>query len=150
MAQCNCMWCTIAGPVTHGPPSYSCMDFRNSGQHGVTLRALADRFRIIAPDQRGFNLSDAPADPKCIAAITWSATCLRFPIICLPVIPRQDQNPSYWRGMTGAPRLPNAAAISQPSRISKLIIANGVHPVCFQEALIMMKPNARPASISMS
>ena len=91
---------------------------------------LAHDYQIIAPDQRGFNLSDAPADPKAYATRNMVGDLMAV-AGCLI-----GDKPFILAGHDWGASVSYAAAINYPQRISKLIIANGVHPVCFQEALI--------------
>ncbi len=91
---------------------------------------FADEYRIIAPDQRGFNLSDAPQSRDAYATRNMVAdlfSVTRHLIGDMPFI---------LCGHDWGASVAYAAAITAPERISALIIANGVHPVCFQEALV--------------
>ncbi len=91
---------------------------------------LADRYCVIAPDQRGYNLSDAPAGienyevPRLVGDLVGLADRLvgsrRF-LLC---------------GHDWGASVAYAAAFRHPERISGLAIANGVHPVLFQRALL--------------
>ncbi len=92
--------------------------------------ALADDFLVIAPDQRGFNLSDAPQDVDAYA--TRNLVADLFAIVDAIAGIR----PVLLAGHDWGASVAYAAAIALPARVSKLVIANGVHPVCFQKALI--------------
>jgi len=91
---------------------------------------LAEDYLIIAPDQRGFNLSDAPIGKENYQT--------KFMVSDLLSIADQLVGATTFilAGHDWGASVAYAAAIGNPTRISKLIIANGVHPVCFQEALI--------------
>jgi pimeloyl-ACP methyl ester carboxylesterase len=90
---------------------------------------LADRFRLVMPDQRGFAASDQPQDveeyraEKVIADIFALADALgveRFALV------GHD-----WGGAIAW-----AAAIKGDPRIERLAIVNAPHPVIFQKSLI--------------
>jgi pimeloyl-ACP methyl ester carboxylesterase len=91
---------------------------------------LADEYRIIAPDQRGFNLSDAPPEREAYATRNMVADLFKIANHFL------GEEPFILAGHDWGASVAYAAAIGQPHLIKRLIIANGVHPVCFQEALI--------------
>lgn len=100
---------------------------------------LGAEFAMVVPDQRGFNLSDAPSGTEAY---------------------RTGQMVRDLDGLTGhfaggravalaghdwGASVAYAAAIGLPQRFCRLIIANGVHPVCFQRA-IFDDPQQRQAS----
>ena len=91
---------------------------------------FAKDYLIIAPDQRGFNLSDAPENPK-----AYKTRNMVGDLFTIADSIAGDQ-PFILAGHDWGASVAYAAAISKPERITKLIIANGVHPVCFQEAII--------------
>jgi len=91
---------------------------------------LAKKYCIIAPDQRGFNLSDAPPERKAYATRNMVADLFGMADHFL------GTQPFVLAGHDWGASVAYAAAINRPERIEKLIIANGVHPVCFQEAMI--------------
>lgn len=93
------------------------------------IAALSDRYYCIAPDQRGYARSSKPPDvsdyavPKLVADVFALADALgidRFTIAA-----------HDWGGAIGW-----AAALGNPSRIKRLIVANAPHPFIFQKTLI--------------
>ena len=101
--------------------------------------ALSDDFCFVAPDQRGFNLSDAPAGTESymvprlvddLASLTGQLLGERKYVLC---------------GHDWGASVAYAASFRFPERIAGLVIANGVHPVLFQRALID-DPQQRAAS----
>jgi pimeloyl-ACP methyl ester carboxylesterase len=99
------------------------------GAWGEVMERLADDFFIVAPDQRGFNQSSKPegvdayrvkhmvADLKSLAD--------RF----------SPDRPFVLAGHDWGASVAYAYAFAHPARLSHLVIANGVHPVCFQRAI---------------
>ncbi len=94
------------------------------------IAALSDRYYCIAPDQRGYARSSKPLEvsdyavPKLVADIFALADALgidRFTIAA-----------HDWGGAIGW-----AAALGNPARVERLIIANAPHPFVFQKTLIM-------------
>lgn len=100
---------------------------------------LSNDYQIIAPDQRGFNLSSAPKEPA--AYKTKNMVSDLFAVATSLIGDKSFVLAGHDWGASVA----YAAAIGKPDKISKLIIANGVHPVCFQEAMID-DPKQRAAS----
>lgn len=95
-----------------------------------TFTRLADDFLIIAPDQRGYNLSDAPEgvehyQPKLLVGdiLTLATRMLGTRKFTLA-------------GHDWGASIAYAVAINAPDRLNGLIIVNGVHPATFQKALI--------------
>lgn len=93
------------------------------------IAALSDRYYCIAPDQRGYARSSKPQDvsdyavPKLVGDVFALADALgveRFTIAA-----------HDWGGAIGW-----AAALGNPSRVERLIIANAPHPFIFQKTLI--------------
>ena len=89
---------------------------------------LADDFHVILPDQRGFNLSDKPDGVEAYAtkhmvadlAGLLDALGLEKVVLC---------------GHDWGASVAYAFAMRNADRVSRLVIANGVHPVCFQKAI---------------
>lgn len=100
---------------------------------------LADTHAIIAPDLRGFNLSDAPSGVEAYHARETVADVIAIAFTI------GGKRPFVLAGHDWGASIAYAAAIRFPKFISKLIIANGVHPVVFQEAIID-DPEQRQAS----
>jgi pimeloyl-ACP methyl ester carboxylesterase len=93
------------------------------------LADLAHDHRVVAPDQRGFALSDKPEGvenyetDKVVADLIALADALgigRFTLV------GHD-----WGGAAAW-----LAALSRPDRIARLVIANAPHPLLFQKSLI--------------
>ncbi|MBL4891924.1 MAG: alpha/beta hydrolase [Rhizobiaceae bacterium] len=91
---------------------------------------LSDDYLIIAPDQRGYNLSDAPEGEDNYKAKLLVGDILELTQQLL------GERSFVLAGHDWGASIAYALAITAPDRISKLIIANGVHPVSFQEAII--------------
>ena len=92
------------------------------------LPAFADRWHAVAPDLRGFNLSDKPTDPKAYRPATLVAD-LEGLIRGLgherAVVVAHD-----WGGA-----LAWSLAIAHPERVSRLVILNAPHPIPFARDL---------------
>jgi pimeloyl-ACP methyl ester carboxylesterase len=92
------------------------------------LPAFGDRFHAVAPDLRGYNLSDKPADVR-----AYRASALVGDIDALVrglghercVLVAHD-----WGGAAAW-----SYAIAHPQRVAKLVILNSPHPVPFARAL---------------
>lgn len=98
------------------------------GWHDVMLDLAAD-FLIAAPDLRGFNLSSKPGgiDAYRTRNIVTDLTRLagRF----------SPGKPFVLAGHDWGASVAYAFAFSQPDLLTHLIVANGVHPACFQRAI---------------
>jgi pimeloyl-ACP methyl ester carboxylesterase len=96
---------------------------------GVFAR-LAEEFCVVAPDQRGFNLSDAPAGAENYAV----------PLLVGDLASLAGQLLGHRKfvlcGHDWGASVAYAASFRHPERIAGLVIANGVHPVPFQRALV--------------
>lgn len=128
----------MAGPADgepivflHGfPESHRTWRFQLSG--------LADRYRVYAPDQRGFAASDKPEGvenyetDKVVADVTALADALGLDRFTLA---GHD-----WGGAAAW-----SAALTHPARVKRLIIVNAPHPLLFQKSLIE-DPAQREAS----
>jgi epoxide hydrolase 4 len=116
----------------HGFPEYW------AAWEGV-MRALADDFHLVAPDQRGFNLSDKPQ----------GVDAYRSKHIVADLAALADYLSSDRRfvlaGHDWGASIAYAYAFAHPERLSHLVIANGVHPALFQRA-ISHDPEQRKAS----
>ena len=94
------------------------------------FKELASDYIIVAPDQRGFNLSDAlegikPYQTRNMVSDLFAITNALI-----------GSRPFCLFGHDWGASVAYAAAIANPGRIERLVVANGVHPVCFQEALV--------------
>jgi len=90
---------------------------------------LADRYRVILPDQRGFNLSFKPQ-----AREDYDTKHLVADMAALVDQISPDQ-PIILCGHDWGASVAYAFAMRHADRVEKLVIANGVHPICFQKAL---------------
>ena len=87
---------------------------------------LEDRFHVIAPDQRGFGQSWAPSDVKDV----------RMHHLVADMIELIGPGPAVVMGHDWGAAVAYGLAMTHPKSVSGLIIANGVHPVPFQRALV--------------
>jgi pimeloyl-ACP methyl ester carboxylesterase len=91
---------------------------------------LADDFHVAAPDQRGFNLSSKPEgeeayrSKRLVADLTALADRL------------SPGRPFILAGHDWGASVAYAYAFAHPGRLTHLVVANGVHPVCFQQAIL--------------
>lgn len=91
---------------------------------------LANDFHLVMPDQRGFNLSDKPAGREAYRVKNLVADIAALADRLSP------GQPFILAGHDWGASVAYAFAFAHPDRVSKLVIANGMHPVCFQRALI--------------
>ncbi|MCV0397122.1 MAG: alpha/beta fold hydrolase [Rhizobiaceae bacterium] len=103
------------------------------------MAELKDRFRVVAPDQRGFNLSSAPEGAENYRARHMVGDLARLADHLSP------GRPFVLAGHDWGASVAYAYAFVHPERLSHLVIANGVHPWCFQNA-ILHDDNQRRAS----
>ncbi|MEL6785500.1 MAG: alpha/beta hydrolase [Pseudomonadota bacterium] len=89
---------------------------------------LAGEYRLILPDQRGFNLSSKPEGVEAYHTKHLAADMLAL-------LDALDLPQVVLCGHDWGASVAYALAMRHPERFSHLIIANGVHPVCFQKAL---------------
>lgn len=108
--------------MLHGFPEYW------AGWRPVMER-LADRFHVVAPDQRGYNCSSKPEGLE-----NYHAKHLVADIAALADRLSQDR-PFVLAGHDWGASIAYAYAFSHPDRLTHLVIANGVHPACFQRAI---------------
>ncbi len=94
------------------------------------MAALADDFCVAAPDQRGFNLSSKPEGVE-----RYRVKHLVGDLASLADRLSPDR-PFVLAGHDWGASVAYAYAMAHPNRVSHLVIANGVHPVCFQRALL--------------
>lgn len=100
---------------------------------------LADDFYIVMPDQRGFNLSDKPQGREAYRGKHLVADIAALADRLSP------GRPFILAGHDWGASVAYAYAFAHPQRVSKFVIANGMHPVCFQRALLS-DPAQRAAS----
>ncbi len=93
------------------------------------MERLADRFHVVAPDQRGYGGSTAPADVDAYRARNLVADIDSLADRLSP------GKPFVLAGHDWGASVAYAFAIARPERLTHLIVANGVHPACFQRAI---------------
>lgn len=107
----------------HGFPEYW-------GAWSQVMELLADDgYRLVAPDQRGFNLSSRPAGVEAYRVRRMVADLASLADRLSP------DRPFVLAGHDWGASVAYAYAFAHPGRLSHLVIANGVHPVCFQRAI---------------
>ena len=119
----------IAG-ADEAPPVILLHGFPESHRtwRGVAER-LADRFRLIMPDLRGFGASDQPQDVAAYATDTLVADL--FALADALAIDRFALVGHDWGGAIAW-----AAAVRGDARIERLAIINSPHPAIFQRSII--------------
>ncbi len=105
----------------------------------AVMGELAGEFRLVAPDQRGFNLSSRPREVE-----AYRGKHLVADIASLADHLSPDR-PFVLAGHDWGASVAYAYAFRHAARLTHLVIANGVHPVCFQRA-ILDDPEQRQAS----
>ncbi|EFL89007.1 alpha/beta fold family hydrolase [Ahrensia sp. R2A130] len=108
--------------MLHGFPEYSVA-------WAAVAEKLADTYHLVLPDQRGFGRSDAPEGVEAYDTKHMVADLLGLIDQIAP-----DQQIILCGHDWGA-SVAYAFAMRHSARVSRLIIANGVHPICFQKAL---------------
>lgn len=108
--------------VLHGFPEFW------AGWRAVMTR-LADRFHVVAPDQRGYNQSSKPAEVEAYRVGHLAADVAALADALSP------DRPFALAGHDWGASIAYAFAFAHPERLSHLVIANGVHPACFQRAI---------------
>ncbi len=101
---------------------------------------LSEDFLVLAPDQRGYGLTDAPAGIE-----HYRTGLLVGDMIGLTSAMLGNKTFNVAGHDWGA-SVAYALAIGKPELVEKLVIANGVHPVCFQNALIDDKEQAKASA----
>ena len=91
---------------------------------------LARDFHVIMPDQRGYNLSSRP---QAVDAYRTSALVADITQLADRLLPGRR---FVLAGHDWGASVAYAFAMAHADRLSHLVIANGVHPVCFQRAII--------------
>lgn len=103
------------------------------------IEELASDFYVVAPDQRGYNLSGKPSE-----SMAFKGRHLANDIAVL-ADRLSPGKPFILAGHDWGASIAYAYAFTHPRRLSHLIVANGVHPLCFQRA-IFDDPAQRQAS----
>lgn len=106
--------------LLHGFPEFS-------GAWAGLAERLADRYFLLAPDQRGYGRSERPAGAEHYAMRGLVGDALGF-------LDRLGPRAAVVGHDWGA-SVAYALALRAPERVERLVVANGVHPVAFQEAL---------------
>ena len=109
--------------MLHGFPEYwaSWADIAES---------FADRYRLLLPDQRGYNLSFKPNEQD-----AYDTKHLVEDMRALLDVLAPGQRVVLCGHDWGA-SVAYAFAMRDADKVSHLIIANGVHPICFQKSLL--------------
>lgn len=109
--------------MLHGFPEYW-------GAWAPVANLLMDEYRIVLPDQRGFNLSSKPKERAAYETKHLVADMI-------DLVDQVSPNaPVILCGHDWGASVAYALAMRHADRISHLVIANGVHPMCFQKALL--------------
>lgn len=93
------------------------------------MEQLADAFHVVAPDQRGYNLSSRPASVEAYRARHLAADVAALADTLSP------DRPFVLAGHDWGASVAYAYAFAHPDRLTHLVVANGVHPACFQRAV---------------
>lgn len=93
------------------------------------MAGLADRYRCIAPDQRGYARSSKPLEISDYAVTKLVADV--FALADALGIDRFTLAAHDWGGAIGW-----AAALTRPDRVERLVIANAPHPYVFQKTIL--------------
>ena len=93
------------------------------------MDGLADKYRVIAPDQRGFAASDRPAGVE-----NYETDRVVADAMALADALGLDEFTLAGHDWGGA--VAWTAALTHPGRVKRLIIVNAPHPLIFQKSLI--------------
>jgi pimeloyl-ACP methyl ester carboxylesterase len=93
------------------------------------LDGLADRYRVYAPDQRGFAASDKPEGVE-----NYETDRIVADLIALADALGLDRFTLAGHDWGGA--VAWMAALTHPARVKRLVIVNAPHPLIFQKSLI--------------
>lgn len=94
------------------------------------MARLCDRYHVVAPDQRGYNLSSKPGGVEAYRARHLAGDVAMLADVLSP------GRPFVLAGHDWGASVAYAYAFAHPERLSHLVIANGVHPSCFQRAIL--------------
>lgn len=121
--------CLTEGPedapmllLLHGFPEYS-------GAWAEMIPRLSDRYFCVAPDQRGYGKSAKPAGVANYAGGKIARDALGI------IDHYRPGGAAHVFGHDWGAGIAYALAMRAPDRVSRLVIANGVHPLPFQRAL---------------
>lgn len=109
--------------MLHGFPEYW------AAWKDVMVR-LADSYHVVAPDQRGYNRSSKPGGVDAYRARHLAGDVAMLADVLSP------GRPFVLAGHDWGASVAYAYAFAHPERLSHLVIANGVHPACFQRAIV--------------
>jgi pimeloyl-ACP methyl ester carboxylesterase len=118
--------------LLHGFPEYG-------GAWDHMLPRLADRYFVVAPDQRGYGRSSKPTGVDAYRVQHLAADMFALAEAVAP------GRPTHLVGHDWGASVAYAMAFMAPARIRQLVIINGVHPLLFQRALLS-DPEQRAAS----
>lgn len=122
-----------------GPPVLCLHGFPDhSGTWRPLMQRLGGSFRVIAPDQRGYNFTSRPVGVEAYRAEVLVADMIT--LLDALSIERVAVCGNDWGGLIAF-----YLAMQHPDRISHVISLNSVHPYIFQE-LIWDHPGQRKAS----
>jgi len=96
----------------------------------AVMLSLADSFHLVAPDQRGYNLSSKPDGVGSYRIRSMAGDLAALADHLSP------EKPFILAGHDWGASIAYAYAFAWPKRLTHLIIANGVHPVPFQRAIL--------------
>ncbi|WP_421849257.1 alpha/beta fold hydrolase [Oricola sp.] len=96
----------------------------------ILARLGSGGYHAVAPDQRGFNKSAKPQGAEAYHTRHLVADMFELADRLSP------DSPFVLMGHDWGSAVAYAMAFSRPDRISHLIVANGVHPWCFQNTIV--------------
>ena len=121
--------CRVEGPedapmllLLHGFPEYG-------GAWDDMIPRLSDRYLCVAPDQRGYGKSSKPQGVENYAGRKLAADAAGL------IAHYRPGGQAHVFGHDWGAGVAYALAIGAPQLVSRLVIANGVHPLPFQRAL---------------
>ena len=106
----------------------------------AVMNRLGDEFLVLVPDQRGYNKSDAPSGRE-----NYKARTLVQDMVALTLAVFGEREFTLGGHDWGA-SIAYGLAINFPQKVSGLLIANGVHPACFQKAMIDYPAQAKASA----
>ncbi|MDW6026593.1 alpha/beta hydrolase [Mesorhizobium sp. BAC0120] len=96
----------------------------------AVMLALASSYHLVAPDQRGYNLSSKPEDVDAyrVGKLVGDLAALADHL--------SPDRPFVLAGHDWGASVAYAYCFEHPERLTHLVVANGVHPVPFQQAIL--------------